>query len=294
MGVPFPDINPYEVLGVDSDASPILIKKTYKRLCLKHHPDKKHQQSKSNDEAKQAQEVGEQGEQGGQEQEQELFTKIQFAYSILNDPIKRNRYDTLGSLFDADFYGDGDEAFDWKEYFQSMNEKITIEMIEEDKLKYQGSDEEEQDIISNFVYYDGDFLKLFESIPHLEFTPFEEQRVYKIVEAKVATIPGLDKSILRSWEKYTKSRKTKVRNMLNKLAKEAKEAKELEKLIKDKRSKGSDLKSLIKSRQNHRMDDLIANLESKYAKKRGKKRSSEEIDEDEFERIQSKLMKKKK
>ncbi|KAI3406868.2 hypothetical protein KGF56_000329 [Candida oxycetoniae] len=284
MGVPFPDIDPYQVLGVESDATPILIKKTYKKLCLKHHPDKKLQQRKD----------GEENNKEEEKEDEELFTKIQFAFSILNDPIKRNRYDTLGSLSDVD-YGD-EEGFNWKEYFQSMNDKITIEMIEEDKVKYQGSDEERHDIISNFVYYDGDFLKLFEVIPHLEFTEFEEQRVFKIIESEISSI-DVDKTIIRSWEKYAKSRKTKVKNMLKKLAKEAKEAKELERvMMKDNKTKGSDLKTLIRSRQNHRLDSLIQDLESKYGKKHGKKRQAVEmdIDDGEFEKIQQEMLKRSK
>ncbi|RCK55866.1 DnaJ subfamily C member 9 [Candida viswanathii] len=270
MGIPFPDIDPYEVLGVDKSASPVEIKKTYKKLCLKYHPDKL-QQSKSDE-----------------GNNQEIFTKIQFSFSILNDPIKRTRYDNTGSL--AEFDGD-DEGFDWKEYFESINEKITLEMIEEDRVKYQDSEEEKLDILNNFIYYEGDFLKLFELIPHLEFTELEEQRVYNIIDTELAKITVSD-AIRKSWEKYTRSRKTKVKQMLKKLAKEAKQAEELSKMIKMKKDK--DLTSLIKSRQANRLDDLISNLENKYGEKKGKKRSSKDIDDDEFERLQSEILKKKK
>ncbi|CAD1813055.1 DnaJ domain family protein [Candida parapsilosis] len=278
MGIPFPDIDPYEVLGVDKDASPILIKKTYKRLCLKHHPDKI-KQMKQNDRS-------------GAASEEELFTKIQFSYSILSDPVRRNRFDTLGSLSELNDDYD-DEGFDWKEYFQSMNERITVEMIEEDRVKYQKSKEEREDIVSSFIYYEGDFLKLFEVIPHLDFTESEEERVYKIIEQELPRLK-VDKSVTKSWEKYTKSRKTKVKNMLKKLAKEAKEAEELQKQLKKKNETSQDLASLIKGRQNNRLDSLISNLEAKYGKKKGTKRSSKDIDDDEFERIQAQMFKKSK
>lgn len=274
MGIPFPDIDPYETLGVSKDCSPLEIKKTYKKLCLKYHPDKLRQNNIENDKDKQ----------------QEMFTKIQFAFSILNDPVKRKRYDNTGSLTDYDLE---DEGFDWKDYFESINEKITVEMVEEDRLKYQGSEEEKYDILNNFIYYDGDFLKLFELIPHLEFTESEEQRVYKIIDKELNNLQVND-SVRKSWEKYTKSRKTKVKQMLKKLAKEAKQAEELQQLLQNKPKKGQDLTSLIKSRQANRLDDLINNLESKYKDKKGKKRSPKDIDEDEFERIQNEIMKKKK
>ncbi|EGW35748.1 uncharacterized protein SPAPADRAFT_131825 [Spathaspora passalidarum NRRL Y-27907] len=274
MGIPFPDINPYETLGVETNATPIDIKKKYKKLCLKYHPDKIQQQQPSNTTV-----------------DQDQFAKIQFSFSILNDPNKRKRYDNTGSLaeFDVD-----DEGFDWKDYFESINEEITVEMIEEDKLKYQNSQEERHDIISNFIYYDGDFLKLFELIPHLEFTESEEQRVYKIIEEELPK-SDVESHVIKSWEKYTKSRKTKVKQMLKRLAKEAKQAKELEAMLNNKKkTNGGDLKSIIKSRQANRLDNLISSLESKYGDKRGKKRSVKDIDDDEFERIQNDLLKRRK
>lgn len=275
MAIPFPDIDPYEILEVGKSSSPIEVKKSYKKLCLKYHPDKI-QQSSSNDDS-------------------ELFPKIQFAYSILSDPIKRQRYDSTGSLG----FGDNDideEYFDWKDYFESMNEKITIDMIEEDRVKYQNSTEEKDDILHNFVYYEGDFLKLFEVIPHLEFDELQEDRVFRLIEETINNHrfdTELDQATIKSWEKYKKSRKTKVKQMLKKLAKEAKEAEALEKQIKDKGKRSlkneNDLKSLIQSRQTNRLDNLINKLESKYADKKGKKRKPVEINDDEFERIQNSL-----
>lgn len=82
--------------------------------------------------------------------------------------------------------------------------------------------------------------------------------------------------------------------MLKKLAKEAKEAEELQKQLKKKNETSQDLASLIKGRQNNRLDSLISNLEAKYGKKKGTKRSSKDIDDDEFERIQAQMFKKSK
>lgn len=260
----FGDIDPYEILEVDKLATPIDIKRAYKKLCLKFHPDKIQQQQTDED--------------------IDTFPKVQFAYSILSDPQRRQRYDQTGSLAESD----GDASFNWKEYFDNINTKITIDMIDEDRQKYQNSDEERADILSNFVYYDGDFLKLFELIPHLEFTELEEARVFKIVETAMANADfsdTMETPAVNSWNKYKRLRKTKVKQMLKKLAKEAKEAEELEKMItnKGKRVKTeNDLALLIKSRQSNRMDDLISSLESKYVKKA---KRPKEMDDEEFERI---------
>ncbi|CAK7909704.1 hypothetical protein CAAN1_21S00166 [[Candida] anglica] len=276
MTIPFPDIDPYEVLEVSKSSTPLEIKKSYKKLCLKYHPDKLQQSSL---------EVS----------DEDLFPKIQFSYSILSDSNKRQRYDTSGWLGDSSEEGEEGEGFDWKEYFDNTNEKITIEMIEEDKIKYQGSVEEKNDIIQNFIYYEGDFIKLFEVIPHLEFDEIQEDRVYQLIETgiKEGTI-SLDTDAGKVWSKYCKTRKTKVKQMLKKLSKEAKEAEELEKKIKGgkKIKNEGDLAALIKSRQSGRLDDLIGKLESKYGGKRGKKRSKD-IDDDEFERIQREMKKKR-
>ena len=60
----------YEVLGVSKDADPKEIKKAYRKLAVKHHPDK-----------------------GGDEH---LFKEINAAYEILSDEKKRELYDKYG------------------------------------------------------------------------------------------------------------------------------------------------------------------------------------------------------
>ncbi|WP_392552425.1 molecular chaperone DnaJ [Orbus wheelerorum] len=65
----------YEVLGIKKDADEREIKKAYKRLAMKYHPDK-NQDNKTEAEAK--------------------FKEIKEAYEILNDPQKKAAYDQYG------------------------------------------------------------------------------------------------------------------------------------------------------------------------------------------------------
>jgi len=77
----------YEILGVSRTASQDEIKKAYRKLARKYHPD-------SNPDDKQA---------------EERFKEVSAAYDVLGDPEKRQQYDTLGSRV---FSGDGAGGFD--------------------------------------------------------------------------------------------------------------------------------------------------------------------------------------
>jgi len=61
----------YDVLGVQPDASPVEVKKAYRRLAHKHHPDRN---------------PGDAGAEG-------RFKEVAEAYGVISDPGRRLRYD---------------------------------------------------------------------------------------------------------------------------------------------------------------------------------------------------------
>ena len=85
-----PDDGPqcfYKVLGVDETATEAEVKKAYRNLALKHHPDVKTQGTRSGSEGDDGADVDDPGKQ---------FVRIAEAYEVLSDERKRAYYGERG------------------------------------------------------------------------------------------------------------------------------------------------------------------------------------------------------
>ena len=86
----------YKVLGVDRKAREEEIKRAYRKLALKHHPDR-------NPNDKQA---------------EDKFKEINEAYQVLSDSEKRARYDQLGDSFSQwQQRGEQPGGFNWEDWY---------------------------------------------------------------------------------------------------------------------------------------------------------------------------------
>src|ERR1700685_2440356 len=92
----------YEVLGVKRDAAEADIKKAYRRLAMKHHPDRNPDDKKSEEQFKEAKE----------------------AYEVLTDAKKRATYDQFGhagvDAHAAGARGPGGAGFDPNDIFGDL------------------------------------------------------------------------------------------------------------------------------------------------------------------------------
>lgn len=84
----------YKVLGVNKNATQDEIKKAYRKLAVKYHPDK----NKGNKEA------------------EEKFKEANEANEVLSDPQKRKKYDELGENWKYYQQSGGQQDFDWSQY----------------------------------------------------------------------------------------------------------------------------------------------------------------------------------
>ncbi|MDR1609186.1 MAG: DnaJ domain-containing protein [Deltaproteobacteria bacterium] len=97
-------LDPYKTLGVDKKAKPEDIKKTYRKLARKYHPD-----LNPGDKAAEAK-----------------FKELSEAYDILSDPTKKSEYDNLGQEafyqrgFDGSGYKPNFDSSSWMDLFNDI------------------------------------------------------------------------------------------------------------------------------------------------------------------------------
>lgn len=99
----------YQVLGVDKNATQEDIKKAYRKLAHKYHPDK-----------------------GGDEKK---FKEISEAYQVLSDKEKRSQYDRFGKVFEGAGSGDFGRGFGFGEgSFGFGSDSLDLEDLFDDFL----------------------------------------------------------------------------------------------------------------------------------------------------------------
>lgn len=138
-----------DVLHVSKECTPSQLRKGYYKQALKFHPDK------------------------NKSREAKLkFQAISWAYSFLKDPNKRKQYDEDGVIpyDDNDDETNEESRKSWKDYFDLIFGKLSTNDIDSFSRKYKMSDEEEKDVLDNYVKFKGNLKKM------LEFVMLSEER----------------------------------------------------------------------------------------------------------------------
>ena len=283
-------IDPYHVLGLSKDATADQVKSAYRKAALKHHPDKASPDQK--------------------EAAHTQFQEIAFAYAILSDQRRRNRYDSTGRTEESLDLEDDD--FDWTSFYrEQFQDVVTAEKLDQFRQEYKGSDEERSSLLSAYTKAQGDMDAVYEDV--MLSNPIEdEDRFRSIIDE------AIQQGQVEKFDSYAKEPAKKRKARMHKAKAEEAEAMQMaeelgvkdklfgtsatkssakgrtnKKASKAKDGEGDDdnsaLAALIQSRQQSRSDNFLANLEAKYAPKpktkkttrKGKKRSnSDDTDED--------------
>lgn len=122
----------YEALGVEKTASHAEIKRAYRLMALKLHPDKN---ASDPDAGKK-------------------FQALQDVYAILGDEDKRKTYDETGFTGDNDFLGDADGLAGFG--------KVSEEDIASFEQSYRGGSEETKDLKDLYTSHRGNMKSVFE------------------------------------------------------------------------------------------------------------------------------------
>ena len=96
-------IDYYKILEIDKNSTPDEIRKAYKKLAFKYHPDKNPENT---------------------EDSEKKFKEISEAYSILSDPSKKSDYDAFGRTeFQSFNYNNFDVFTFFHEFFKNNNDE---------------------------------------------------------------------------------------------------------------------------------------------------------------------------
>lgn len=169
--------------------SPSQLRKAYYKKAKQYHPDRQHQNSVDNNDAKRK------------------FQAISWAYSVLKDPKKRELYDTEGIIdeFDEDMDDDNEDGKkkSWKDYFDLIFGKVSTSDIDSFAEKYKMSDEEEKDVLQNYVKFKGNLKKM------LGFVMLSEERdVARWIEDYIQ--PAIDRNEVENYEKTLNKTRAQV------------------------------------------------------------------------------------
>lgn len=206
----------YAYFGVEKSASTDQVKKAFRKMCLRFHPDKLTNLQTDEERAEAT----------------HKFQQLTRLYGILSDPVRRKRYDDTGYIGEGVPLEEGLMCPEggWDSYFRNLWEgMVTLDSIAKFELSYRGSLEEQTDVLSAYKKSKGSMDRVLQSVP---FSTYEdEDRFRQLVQQACSSndqIPVYS-TFFVSDERATKKRKVLAER----------EARAAEKALKDMKRKGA-------------------------------------------------------
>nr|XP_027204839.1 dnaJ homolog subfamily C member 9-like [Dermatophagoides pteronyssinus] len=237
--------NLYEILDLSKTAKLSEIKSAYRKKSLKVHPDRVQIESQK-ESAKRA---------------FQILTKV---HCVLSNDEYRKVYDESGMIItDENSFTNLSTFEEFLNYWRTLFPRIDSKKLENFAQEYIGSSEEEKDLKNLYLKFNGDLNMIFE---HHYF--YDEDRVTEMLNKLI------DSNEIPKFDAFVKESKSKKEKRLKKIKKEASLA---EKEAKKKDDDNSDLIMAIQKRNSSKennFDDMIKNLEAKYAGSKNQKSST--------------------
>ncbi|KAL8982387.1 MAG: hypothetical protein Q9205_003086 [Flavoplaca limonia] len=191
------DINPYTTLNLTPTANAVEVKTAYKKLALKHHPDKAGPSQKST--------------------AHNTFQNIAFAYAILSSPHRRKLYDTTGSTSEILSSLTDDDDFNWLSFFRDQYSSLSSSALDDFSKSYKNSDDERQDLLAAYEKYQGKLNGAYEEV--MLSNPLEdEDRFHEIIDK------AIEAGEVEGYKAYLKESKSSRDARMKKARREADEA----------------------------------------------------------------------
>ncbi|KAL8705841.1 MAG: hypothetical protein Q9201_001064 [Fulgogasparrea decipioides] len=280
------DIDPYSTLNLDPSASAADIRTAYRKLALRHHPDKASAFEKSTAHT--------------------TFQNIAFAYAILSSPHRRTLYDTTGST--SETLAQDDDDFNWLSFFRDQFSSISADTFITFSDSYKLSEKEKTDLLATYKKHKGNLNRVYEEV--MLSNPLDDEDRFRgiIDEAiKAGEVEGYN-AYIKETKKSKDARMKKARQEAEMAENEKKTNKQYQSIFggEGKGGRGTSLAAMIQSRQQERQDGFFDRLEAKYGGGGGgaaaadkttgkgrKRKTQDEPSEEAFEKARAKIAKAK-